>query len=161
VNDCVGFAVGGYDAGDAVENVTAWCRSVNTEHAVDFQVRNPRPAMLFSFRQSAVWIFGFKTEMNPDMPFHVSNGSCLEVLGGVFLSMGKRANPTAVVTAEDSRVSIVMACGGAMQPDGAVMLEDRRAGEVRRIPVSRFPAVGRSKAEPLVPLMINCPETNP
>ena len=114
VNNAVGFAPGGPEAKDAVDNVVAWCRQVNTEHyEIDF-----------AFRRSTVWMLGFKSEIG-GTHFSAAEGTRMEVLGGLYYQGGP--NTTPVVVAKDSNVCLTMtACAG--ENPSATILEDTKKG---------------------------------
>lgn len=87
VTDCLGFAGDDGSRGCAVENVSVWGRSLDTEHVLE---------ALYSFRRCDVWIFGFKSE-NSQTLIRVSDHSRAEVLGGTFLNFLKYDTPLLVV----------------------------------------------------------------
>lgn len=143
VNNCVGFAPGGPDAMHAVDNVRAWCRQVDTEHyGVDL-----------AFRNSSVWILGFKTEID-GTHFHVAEGSELEVLGGLYYQGGPNTKAP-VVIARDSRIRVTMSAFGGDNPS-EIILEDQRGEKKTRLGRDRFPLVRpENKTMPVIPLLVN------
>jgi hypothetical protein len=142
VNNAVGFAAGGAEGKDAVENVAAWCRQVNTEHyEIDF-----------AFRRSDVWMLGFKSEID-GTHFQASDGTRMEVLGGLYYQGGPNRPP--VVVAEDSRVCLTMtACAG--ENPSETILKDTKNGSTRVIELNACPPMHpQVKTMPLIPLLVN------
>jgi hypothetical protein len=142
VNNAVGFAPGGPEGKDAVENVVAWCRQVNTEHyEIDF-----------AFRRSTVWMLGFKSEIG-GTHFSAAADTRLEVLGGLYYQGGP--NTTPVIIANDARVCLTMtACAG--ENPSAIILEDTKNGKSSIIGLEACPAMHpQVKTMPLVPLLVN------
>jgi hypothetical protein len=142
VNNCLGFAPGGPEARHAVENVHAWCRSVNTEH---YDVN-------FSFRNSRVWVFGFKTEIDRTH-FYAGEGTELEVLGGLYYQGGPN-NGVPVVISEDSCIRITMSSFAPNNPSD-IILKDVRGAEVTLIGRERFPFLMQADTMPVIPLLLN------
>jgi len=169
VNNALGFAPGGPDNRFAVENVTVWCRQVNTEH---FHGNN------FAFRRSTAWILGFKTEGGEDChSFSALDGTRLEVLGGLFFQI----NPQTVsyILARDSAVSVVM--NVACQTSRAPILEDVKNGKASVISLEACSPLNISRTRrdlsdvsatnwhneptpkevPVIPLLVNYSAQNP
>jgi hypothetical protein len=142
VNNAVGFAPGGPEGKDAVENVAAWCRQVNTEHyEIDF-----------AFRRSSVWMLGFKSEID-GTHFSAADGTRLEVLGGLYYQGGPNRSP--VVIAEDSQVCLTMtACAG--ENPSETILKDTKKGTTRVIELNTCPPMHpQVRTMPLIPLLVN------
>ncbi len=142
VSNTVGFAAGGPEARQALENVTAWCRQVDTEHeGIDF-----------AFRRSTVWILGFKTEID-GTHFHAVDGTRLEVLGGLYYQGG--GNPGPVAIAKDSQVSLTMVAFSSDNPS-QIILEDTVAGTTRQLRRESCPLWNpQNPGMPIIPLLIN------
>jgi hypothetical protein len=143
-NSTLGFAAGGEDALWAVRNVNAWMRGLNTEHY----------PVCASFRNSAAWVFGFKFEMNPEIVFHVTDRSELEVLGGSVNQLSPFPCKNPAIYAEDSKVSVVMSMQFPRNPY-EIILEDVRDGVRRVVKRSEFPLMGSHEAVPIIPLLVN------
>jgi hypothetical protein len=142
VNNAVGFAPGGPEAKDAVENVVAWCRQVNTEHYdIDF-----------AFRRSTVWMLGFKSEID-GTHFSAADGTRMEVLGGLYYQGGPNTAPVVVV--KDSSVCLTMtACAG--ENPSETILEDQKNGKTTVIGLKACPPMHpQVKTMPLIPLLVN------
>ncbi len=142
INNAVGFAPGGPEGKDAVENVVAWCRQVNTEHyEIDF-----------AFRRSTVWMLGFKSEIG-GTHFSAAVGTRMEVLGGLYYQGGPNTAP--VVIAKDASVCLTMtACSGGNPSE--TILEDTKKGKTSVIGLNACPPMHpQVKTMPLIPLLVN------
>jgi len=142
VSNVHGFAGGGPKLAGAVDNVLAYCRWVNTEHEV----------VNFSFRRSDVGILGCKLEMD-GTHFYVSDGTKLEVLGGIYYQGGP--NRTPVVIAKDSTISMSFSAFGGHNP-ADVILENWTGDVKQTIQRTDCPLLDpRNKNMPAIPLMVN------
>jgi hypothetical protein len=142
VSNTVGFAAGGPEARQALENVTAWCRQVDTEHE----------GINFAFRRSTVWILGFKTEID-GTHFYAADGTRLEVLGGLYYQGGGSPGPVAI--AKDSQVSLTMVAFSSDNPS-QIILEDTAAGTTRQLRRESCPLWNpQNPGMPIIPLLIN------
>jgi hypothetical protein len=143
VNNALGFAPGGPDNRFAVENVTAWCRQVNTEHFMGN----------FAFRNSTAWILGFKTEAHENArSFSAFDGSRLEALGGLFSQPGEQT--VSPLFAEDSALCVAMMTLGTSAPERQV-LQDVKQGKVIHIPEETCPQLSDSHGMRYIPLIVN------
>jgi hypothetical protein len=143
VNNALGFAPGGPENQFAVRNVTVWCRQVNTEHFLSN----------FAFRNSIVWIMGFKTEAHEDArSFTVLDGTRLEALGGLFSQPG--AQTVSIIMAKDSTLCITFMTLGSGPPEGLV-LEDAKKETTKSIQVGACPPLSTSHGMRFIPLLIN------
>ncbi len=143
VNNALGFAPGGPDNRFAVENVTAWCRQVNTEHFMGN----------FAFRNSTAWILGFKTESHEDArSFSALDGTRLEALCGLFSQPGVQT--TSPLFAKDSALCVAMMTLGASAPERQ-LLEDVKQGKTKLIPEDACPPLSPSHGMRFVPLIVN------
>lgn len=93
VTDCISPTGDKSDGSLAIQNVDFSGRMLNTEHV---------PGALYSFKNSDVWIFGFKSE-NSNTLFAARDHTRLEVSGGSFLLWSQLPGP--VIYAENSVVS--------------------------------------------------------
>ena len=143
VNNALGFAAGGPENRFAVENVTVWCRQVNTEHFLSN----------FAFRNSTAWIFGFKTEAHENArSFSAVDGTRLEALGGLFSQPGVQT--VSPLFAKDSTLCVSMMAPGNPSPE-TLVLEDVKNGKTKSIPIGACPPLNASKDMAFIPLLIN------
>jgi hypothetical protein len=143
VNNALGFAAGGPENRFAVENVTVWCRQVNTEHFLSN----------FAFRNSTAWILGFKTEAHENArSFSAVDGTRLEALGGLFSQPGVQT--VSPLFAKDSTLCVSMMAPGSPAPE-ALVLEDVKNGKTKGIPIGACPPLNASKDMAFIPLLIN------
>lgn len=141
VNNALGFAPGGQDNQFAVENVTLWCRQVDTEHY----------ASNFAFRRCTAWMLGFKTEGTGYTYFSAMDGTRLEVLGGLYFQLG---NGKPVIISRDSAISLTMTADGG--PSKAAILENTKQGKTTVLRVDAFPLLNpATKDMPIIPLLLN------
>ncbi len=90
VTDCLGFAGDDGTSGGGIADCDIWARNVDTEHI--------SPA-LYSFRNCALWMMGFKSENSPVL-FKAAENSRLDILGGSFLNFCNYPDP--VLQSSDS-----------------------------------------------------------
>jgi len=144
VNNVFHFSPGGVDGQYAPENVSIWARHINPEQS---------PTMV-AYKNSQVWIFSFKTEMNPNLPIWVENCR-VEILGGVVNQLnGRLENLTPMIRSRDSTLSVVMTANGVANPY-PIVLEDTRRGVTRTMEVARFKTYRGRAGEPVVALLTN------
>jgi hypothetical protein len=143
VNNALGFAPGGPDNRFAIENVTVWCRQANTEHYMGN----------FAFRNSTVWILGFKTESHENArSISALDGTRLEALSGLFSQPGvQTASP---LFAKDSALCIAMMTLGTSAPDRQI-LESVKNGKTSSIPEDACPQLSPSHGMRFIPLLVN------
>ena len=131
VNNALGFAPGGPDNRFAVENVTVWCRQVNTEHYLSD----------FAFRNATAWILGFKSEGEENAHrFSALDGTRLEVLGGLYFQILQKVP---LILSRDSSICITMTSD--CQPSQAHILEDVKGGQTTVVPVAACPPMNITK----------------
>jgi hypothetical protein len=143
VNNSLGFAPGGPDSRFALENVTVWCRQVNTEHYLGN----------FAFRNSTAWILGFKTESHDNArSISVLDGSRLEALGGLFSQPAEQT--VSPLFAEDSALCVAMMTLGTSAPDRQI-LESVKNGKTSSIPEEACPPLSPSHGMRFIPMIVN------
>jgi hypothetical protein len=143
VNNIFGFSPGGVDGQYAPENVNIWARHINPEQS----------PTLMAYKNSNVWIFSFKTEMNPQIPVWVDNCK-LEILGGVVNKFNRGENLSPIIRSRDSELSVVLTGNGPGTPY-PVVLEDTKDGVTRTIGLERFETYQGIEGVPVVPLLTN------
>jgi hypothetical protein len=144
VNNIFHFSPGGVDGQYAVDNVEIWARHINPEQS---------PTMV-AYKNSRVWIFSFKTEMNPNLPIWVENCT-IEILGGVVNQLnGRLENLAPMIRSRNSEVSAVLSANGFNNPY-RVVLEDTRDGEVINLELDRFKKYRGHQGEPVLSLLSN------
>jgi|SanBayMetagenome_1026888.scaffolds.fasta_scaffold00571_4 hypothetical protein len=143
VNNALGFAPGGPDNRFAVENVTVWCRQVNTEHFMGN----------FAFRNSTAWILGFKTEAHENArSFCALDGARVEALGGLFSQPGEQT--VSPLFAKDAALCVTMMTLGNSAP-GRLVLEDVKNGKTSSILEAACPPLSSSHGMRFIPLLVN------